>query len=296
MRSLDKSGTSPRRLLTGSIARRISRSLRFPTLPSPTRARSERDPTRRLTTRRRFACRPIIRTPRRHGRTGALLRQDHRDGRLRRRRPTELGEAGLAEDTIVFYYADHGSGMPRSKRWPYNSGLHVPLIVCIPEKFAYLRPADCAAGGTSGRLVSFVDLAPTVLSLAGINPPAHMQGAAFAGEFGAEPRENLHGFRERTDERYEMVRGVRDERHLYVRNYMPHEIYGQLVAYVFQTPTTRVWKQLFDKGKLYAEQARFWQAKPPEELYDLEVDPDEVRNVAMSPEHRWIVECFQAPH
>ena len=206
----------------------------------------------------------------------------------------ELEEAGLAEGTIVFYYGDHGSGMPRSKRWPYNSGLHVPLIVYIPEKFAHLRAAGYAAGGTSGRMVSFVDLAPTVLSLAGIEPPAHMQGAAFAGKFEAEPREYLHGFRGRMDERYDMVRSVRGERYLYVRNYMPHEIYGQHVAYMFQTPTTRVWKQLFDAGKLNAEQSRFWQTKPPEELYDLEVDPDEVRNLAASPEHREVVERLRA--
>ena len=97
------------------------------------------------------------------------------------KRLKELSDAGLAEETIVFYYADHGSGMPRSKRWPYNSGLQMPLIVYIPEKFRHLAPPEYKAGGESNRLVSFVDFAPTVLSLAGVKPPAWMQGHAFMG-------------------------------------------------------------------------------------------------------------------
>src|SRR5205085_9226262 len=91
----------------------------------------------------------------------------------------EVEDAGLSEDTIVFFYGDHGSGMPRSKRWPYNSGLQVPLIIHIPEKLRELAPADYREGGKSERLVSFVDLAPTVLSLVGVKPPAHLQGFAF---------------------------------------------------------------------------------------------------------------------
>jgi len=197
----------------------------------------------------------------------------------------ELQAAGLADDTIVFYYGDHGSGMPRSKRWPYNSGLHVPLIVFIPDKFQELRPSDYQVGGASERLVSFVDLAPTLLSLCGIKPPAHFQGHAFAGAFTAEPPPYIHGFRGRMDERYDMVRSVRDRQYVYIRNYMPHRVYGQHVSYMFQTPTTQVWKQRFDEGKLNEAQAHFWQQKPAEELYDLVNDPDEVHNLASSPEH-----------
>jgi arylsulfatase A-like enzyme len=202
----------------------------------------------------------------------------------------ELQEDGLAEDTIVFFYGDHGSGMPRSKRWPYNSGCQVPLIVHVPEKYRRLAPPDYFPGGATDRLVSFVDLAPTVLSLAGIRPPAHMQGTAFMGEYtGPEPA-YLHGFRGRMDERYDMVRSVRDKRYVYIRNYMPHRIYGQYIAYMFETPTTTVWKALYDQGKLTAAQRRFWETKPPEELYDLESDPDEVHNLAGSPEHKEILE------
>lgn len=205
----------------------------------------------------------------------------------------ELEEAGLAEETIVFYYGDHGSGMPRSKRWPYNSGLHVPLIVYVPSKFRELAGEDYTPGGKSERLVSFVDLAPTLLSLAGIEPPEHMQGSAFLGPHAAAPREYVYGFRGRMDERYDMVRSVRDRRYVYIRNFMPHEPYGQHVSYMFETPTTRAWKDLYDAGKLNEAQAHFWHTKPPEELYDLENDPDEVHNLADSAEHREILERFR---
>jgi uncharacterized sulfatase len=99
----------------------------------------------------------------------------------------ELEAAGVADDTIVFYYGDHGSGMPRSKRWPSNSGLHVPLVVFFPDKWQSLAPKEYQVGGKSDRLVNFVDLAPTVLSIAGIEPPAIMQGHAFAGRFQQPP-------------------------------------------------------------------------------------------------------------
>jgi uncharacterized sulfatase len=197
----------------------------------------------------------------------------------------ELEEAGLADDTIVFYFGDHGSGMPRGKRWPFDSGLHVPLIVVIPEKFAHLRPPDYQAGGASDRLVSFVDFAPTLLSLAGVEPPAHLQGHAFAGEFAAPPQPYVYGFRGRMDERFDMVRSMTDGRFVYIRNFYPHVIYGQHVDYMFQTPTTAAWKRLFDNGVLNDEQSHFWRTKPPEELYDLTSDPDEVHNLAGHPEH-----------
>ena len=208
----------------------------------------------------------------------------------------ELEQAGLAEDTIVFYYGDHGSGMPRSKRWPYNSGLHVPLIVRIPEKFQSLRPADYTPGGATDRMVGFVDLAPTVLSLAGLMPPEQFHGEAFLGKYAGKPAEYLFGFRGRMDERYDFVRTVRDRRFVYVRNYNPHKIYGQYVSYMFQTPTTQVWARLATKGKLTPEQHRFWETKPAEELYDLQADRDEVHNLADSPEHRDTLERLRKVH
>jgi arylsulfatase A-like enzyme len=205
------------------------------------------------------------------------------------KRLKELADAGLAEETIVFYFADHGSGMPRGKRWPYNSGLQMPLVVYIPEKFKHLAPPEYRPGGKSDRLVSFVDLAPTMLSLAGLEPPAWMQGHAFMGRHQTPPPPYVYGFRGRMDERYDMVRSVTDGRYVYIRNYMPHLIYGQYLDYMFQTPTTRVWRRLYDEGKLKPPQTYFWEKKPPEELYDLQHDRDEVRNLAASPSHRAVV-------
>jgi len=198
----------------------------------------------------------------------------------------ELQADGLADDTIVFFYGDHGSGMPRSKRCPYNSGLRVPFIVHIPDKFKSLAPPNYNAGVKTDRLISFVDLAPTLFSLVGVKSPQWIQGKAFLGTAAAEPRQYVFGFRGRMDERTDCVRSMRDKRFVYIRNFMPHRIYGQHVGYMFETPTTSVWKKLFDAGKLTPEQSHFWKPKPPEELYDLQSDPWEVRNLAQSPEHQ----------
>jgi uncharacterized sulfatase len=203
----------------------------------------------------------------------------------------ELEQAGLADETIVFYYGDHGSGMPRSKRWPCNSGLRVPLVVYFPEKYRHLAPQEYKPGGASDRLVSFVDLAPTVASLAGVKPPEWMQGYAFAGPYQTEPPQYLFGERGRMDERADLVRSMTDGRYVYLRNFFPHVSQGQHVAYQFQTPTTRLWRELFDQGKTTEAQSLFWQVpKAPEELYDLQVDRDEVRNLANAPEHRAMLE------
>lgn len=207
----------------------------------------------------------------------------------------ELEADGLAADTIIFYYADHGSGMPRSKRWPCNSGLHVPLVVYFPEKWRHLAPKEYRPGGKSDRLVNFVDLAPTLLSLAGVEPPDWMQGHAFAGKYQSEPQPYLFGERGRMDERLDAVRSCTDGRYVYLRNFFPHLSQGQHLAYQFETPTTRVWRQLFDEGKTNEAQSLFWQVpKSPEELYDLQTDPDEVHNLMNSAPHRSILEKLRA--
>ena len=200
----------------------------------------------------------------------------------------DLADAGLAENTVVFFYGDNGSGMPRHKRWPYNSGLSVPLIIHVPAKWASLAPEGYAAGAATKRLVAFVDFAPTVLSIAGIRPPSWMEGRPFMGSYPAAPRTHIFGQRGRMDERYDLVRSVRNERYVYVRNYLPHLIYGQFLAYMFETPTTRIWKQMHDDGKLRPPQTAFWEPKPPEELYDLQADPFEVNNLASSKSHEAI--------
>ena len=208
----------------------------------------------------------------------------------------QLEEAGLADDTIVFYYGDHGSGMPRSKRWPYFSGLNVPLIIHVPEKFKYLAPPEYTTGGSTDRLVGFIDLAPTLLSIAGAKAPSHMQGHAFMGKHTAPAQKFSFGFRGRMDERYDMVRTVFDGRFVYIRNYMPHKPYGQYLDYMFQTPTTRVWHDLYHAGKLNPSQSIFWQTKAPEELYDLKTDPDETHNLAKSKDHLATIKHLRKAH
>ena len=190
----------------------------------------------------------------------------------------ELQADGLADDTIVFYFADHGPGLPRAKRWPINSGLQVPLIVRIPDKFKHLMPQDYAPGQKSERLIGFVDFAPTILELANVDLPDYLQGKSFLGP-NPDENEYLFGFRDRMDERHDMVRSIRNKRYVLVRNYSPHLIYGQHLYYQRQTPTDRIWKQLFDEGRLPETQAFFWQSKPILEMYDLKVDPDEVDNL-----------------
>jgi arylsulfatase A-like enzyme len=197
----------------------------------------------------------------------------------------ELEAAGLADSTIVVYWGDHGSGMPRNKRWPYNSGLHVPLIVHVPEALKALAPEGYAPGGTSDRLVGFIDFAPSMLSICGIKPPEYFHGHAFMGAHAAPEQPFAYGFRGRMDERNDLVRVVRDKRYIYIRNYNPHKIYGQYIQYMFQTPTTRRWHELYTQGKLQPPQTYFWESKPAEELYDLEADRDEVNNLANSAEH-----------
>jgi uncharacterized sulfatase len=166
-------------------------------------------------------------------------------------------------------------------------------VVYFPERFRHLAPRDYRPGGFSNRMVGFIDLAPTMLSIAGLEAPAWMQGRAFAGSHqthSAPESEYLYGFRGRMDERYDLMRTARDERYVYVRNYMPHRPYGQHVDYMFVTNTTAVWKKMFDAGELKPPQTSFWETKPTEELYDLQTDKWEVHNLADSPSHRAALE------
>jgi uncharacterized sulfatase len=208
-------------------------------------------------------------------------------------RLAELDADGLAGDTIVVYFGDHGPGMPRSKRWPYNSGLQVPLLVHVPPKFRHLAPDGYDEGAALSRLVAFVDLAPTMLSVAGVKPPDWMQGHAFMGRFATKGPQYAFGLRGRMDERYDMVRSVTDGRFVYVRNYMPHRTYGQYLEYMFRMPMVKAWKRLYDAGRLSPPKTLFWEPKPAEELYDLRADPDEVDNLAASAAHRQTIERFR---
>lgn len=208
----------------------------------------------------------------------------------------QLEEDGLAEKTIVFVFSDHGVGLPRAKRWIYDSGIHVPLIIRIPEQFQHAAP-EWKPGTVTDRLVSFVDMAPTVLSLAGIEIPSHMQGRAFLGPQAGEPREYIYAIRDRMDERYDVIRAVRDHRFKYIRNYMPHKPYAQFLDYAERGPTLQSIRALHEAGRLSGPPALFLRPeKPVEELYDTKNDPHEIHNLADDPQYRDHLERLRRVH
>lgn len=203
-----------------------------------------------------------------------------------------LAEDGLAENTIVFYYSDNGGVLPRSKRFLQESGTRVPLIVYYPPRWRHLAPAP--PGSRIKDPVSFVDFAPTVLSLAGVKVPGYMQGHPFAGPAKTAPNEFIFTTRDRMDERYDMMRMVADARWLYIRNYRPDLPYVQPLEYMFRARGYQSWARMAREGKLTSATARFWGEKPTEELYDMQADPDSVNNLAGSGAHRATLERMRA--
>ncbi|MFV1964707.1 MAG: sulfatase-like hydrolase/transferase [Pirellulaceae bacterium] len=198
-------------------------------------------------------------------------------------RLTELEEAGLADNTIVFFYSDHGVGMPMCKKWVWDWGLRVPLIIRFPEKFRHLAPGR--PGSTTDRLVSFVDFPPTLLSLVGVDVPKPMQGRAFLGSQIQPPRKYAFAIRDRMVEWFETIRVVRDKQYQYHRNFLPHLSWAPFCSYTLRMPTAQVCTRLHEQGKLNPVQDRFFQEKPTEELYDLEADPHMIHNLADDPDH-----------
>ena len=193
----------------------------------------------------------------------------------------QLAADGLAEDTIIFYYGDHGGAVSRSKRFLYENGTHPPLVVHFPKKFQHLAPA--APDSRVKELVNFIDFAPTVLSLAGVPLPAQFQGRAFAGPARTAAPEFTFMFRDRMDERYDLARAVTDGRYRYIRNYYPSQPWGQHLEYLWKQASMSEWAKLFAEGKLNAAQRAFFENKPAEELFDCTADPDNVRNLAADP-------------
>lgn len=191
----------------------------------------------------------------------------------------DIERLGIASNTVVFFFGDHGGGLPRGKRWIYDSGIHVPLIVRWPGT---IKP-----GTLREDLVAFVDFAPTVLSLAGRALPKELDGQAFLGPSRAADRKYIYAARDRMDEAYDRIRCVRDARFKYIRNFHPELPYAQRIDYMELMPTTRVWRELNAAGKLNGPQTLwFSKNKPREEFYDLENDPHEINNLADSNSHR----------
>lgn len=194
-----------------------------------------------------------------------------------------LKEAGQLENTIVIYWSDHGVGLPRAKRWLYDSGTRIPFIVHVPDG---LRDWARLASGDNGELVSSVDFAPTVLSLAGVEIPEYVHGRAIMGPAkGREPK-YVYGARDRMDERYDIIRAVRGKQYRYIRNYEPLKPYYQYMNTPEKGATMKEIRRAEQAGSL-PEAARQFSLgrKPVEELYDLASDPDEIHNLAALPEH-----------
>jgi|GEM_PF-322687 len=195
----------------------------------------------------------------------------------------KLEADGLADDTIVFFYSDHGVGMPSCKKWVWTSGTHVPFLVHVPKRFQHLLPEKEAGKSVSDRLVSFVDLAPTVLALAGVEIPKHLQGVPFLGEPAKKmpERDFLYGSRDRMAERYDTVRFIRNKDNLFIVNFRPDLPSSQFVSYTEQMPTMQVWRKMHYLNQLTPAQEKYFsQSKPVFELYDTKKDPWCLDNLA----------------
>ncbi len=194
----------------------------------------------------------------------------------------QLEDDGLADSTIVFYWSDHGDGTPRAKRSLYDSGLRVPLMIRWPKGLG----STVAPGSVRDELVSFIDLAPTVLALAGVEVPAHMQGRTLVGP-GARPAPPfVFGARDRMDIEYDMMRSARDARFLYIRNFSPELPYAGHVIYRNQSAIMQELFRLQAARELTGPPALWMRtARPAEELYDTVADPHQVRNLSADTAH-----------
>jgi uncharacterized sulfatase len=203
----------------------------------------------------------------------------------------KLKADGLLEDTFVFYFGDHGGVLPRGKGYAYESGLHVPLVVRIPENFKHL--ADHVRGTRTDGFVSFIDFGPTVLNLAGLSVPKEMDGAAFLGKGTTAKelasRDEAFGYADRFDEKYDLVRTIRKGKWEYIRNYQGFYPDGLQNNYRYRMLAFAEWRKLHEAGKLNAAQSQFFESRPAEQLFDLSKDPHEVNDLSQNPEHREVL-------
>jgi len=199
----------------------------------------------------------------------------------------QLAEDGLLEDTFVFYFGDHGGVLPRSKGYAYESGLHVPFVVRIPENFKHL--VDHQRGDRTDGFVSFIDFGPTVLRLAGIEPHGQLDGVAFLGEgvsaADLAKRDEVFGHADRFDEKFDMVRTFRKGNWKYIRNYQNYYADGLQNNYRYRQLAYDNWRDEYRAKRLNAAQRQFFERRPAEQLFDLAADPHEVNNLAADPKH-----------
>ena len=204
----------------------------------------------------------------------------------------QLKEDGLLEDTFVFYFGDHGGVLPGSKGYAYERGLHVPLVVRIPDRWQHLVQDGSLNSRQSG-FVSFVDFGPTLLTLAGLNVPQEMDGRPFLGSevsvTEVAERDEAFGYADRFDEKYDLVRTLRKGKFEYVRSYQPFNFDGLQNNYRYKMLAYAQWRELYDAGKLNAVQRQFFEPRPAEMLFDVERDPHETQNLAADPAYRSVL-------
>ncbi|MDD7987259.1 sulfatase [Lentisphaera marina] len=204
-----------------------------------------------------------------------------------------LKEDGLYEDTIIIYNSDHGGVLPRSKRFLYSSGIHCPLIIRIPEKWKKWWPAE-KPGMTVDRMVSFIDMPKTWVSLAQGEVPDVFQGTIFLGDK-LEPEPAYHfAWRGRADQRQDCARLTRDKRYAYHKNYAPFAPNGQFLPYMHKMKATGAWEKYHKDGKTNAVTGRFFKPRVSEEFYDNEKDFDNVINLINVPEHQAKIAALKA--
>ncbi len=191
----------------------------------------------------------------------------------------QLKDDGLYDNTIVFFYSDHGGPLPRQKREIYDSGLKVPFIIKDQK----------GTKGRTDRLISFVDLAPTMLSLASVKPPNYLEGKAFMGEYNTENRNYVYGSSDRFDEFTDRIRSVRSKKYLYLRNSFPELSKYKDVGYRKNVPMMSNFLKLRDENKLNADQKIWFKTKTTEELYDCENDPYNLNNLAENAENKEVL-------
>lgn len=210
-------------------------------------------------------------------------------------RLAELDEAGLADETVVIFWSDHGVGLPRAKRWLYDSGMRVPVIVRMPEKY---RVGDQGKpDSVSDQMISLMDLGPTTMNLAGVAIPETMQGRPFLGPNLPEPRQYVFGARDRMDERYDIIRAVRDKRYKYLRNYQPYKTYYQYMNTPEKGRTMQEIRRVQKEGTASPGVAKFLVPnKPIEELYDTVADPHEMNNLADDPQYGDVLRRMREAH
>ncbi|MBC8437339.1 MAG: sulfatase-like hydrolase/transferase, partial [Planctomycetes bacterium] len=199
-----------------------------------------------------------------------------------------LKKGGLYENTIIFYFGDHGGVLPRSKGYLYESGLHVPLVIRVPTKYQSMNPWN--PGVRVDGFVSFIDFAPTVLNLAGVKIPNTMDGTPFLGggvdSAAIDKQDEAFGYADRFDEKYELVRSFRKGNFKYIRNYENFYPDSLQNNYRYRMLSFREWREHYNQGKLNEAQSHFFKAKPVESLYDISKDPYEIHNLASDPLHR----------